>query len=299
VTDSFQAIFGPGGLIARRHPSYEYRPGQIEMAAAVASTFERGGVAVVEAGTGTGKTLAYLIPAVATGRRLVISTATKSLQEQILKKDIPLLQQTIPLAFQATVLKGITNYLCLRRFAEHDRQLAMLGTDDPALARLRAWAATTDSGDRAELTDLADDAPIWRDVCSTSETRLGARCPHFEACFVTKARRRAQAADLVIVNHHLFFADLALRRAWPQAQLLPTYEAVIFDEAHQIEDVATDYFSTTVSTLRVLALVRDLRKAVGAAHLDARLEGTAHHVEHLGDVLFGGLRERLPRDGRG
>src|SRR6185503_17218821 len=172
------------------------------------------------------------------------------------------------------------------------------GEAGDALEALSAWADRTTSGDRGELPDLPDDSPLWREVSSTAETRLGPRCPFFERCFVTRARRAAQGADLVIVNHHLFFADLALRDRWPTAQLLPAYEAVIFDEAHQIEDVATDYFGVTVSSLRLARLQHDVTLAVSLSHLDERGAEAARHVGACADDLFSALRPRLPRDAR-
>ncbi|HEX2569367.1 MAG TPA: ATP-dependent DNA helicase [Polyangia bacterium] len=301
---SISEVLGPRGLLAEVVPGWESRPPQLEMAASVAAALRESRPLVVEAGTGTGKTLAYLVPALLSGMKVVVSTGTKNLQEQILKKDIPLLSATLPFSFQAVALKGIANYLCRRRFLEFSGQAALglggeMGRGGGALLdRLREWAEETESGDRGELAELPDDTPLWREVSATSETRLGSECPHFESCFVTRARRLALAADLVVVNHHLFFADLAVRAAWPQAQILPPYEAVIFDEAHQLEDVATDYFSVTVSTLRVMGLVRDVRRALGSGHVAARLEGAVRHIEQLGDLLFAGLRMRLPREGR-
>ena len=292
-----RAILGPGGLLAQALPSYEPRPSQVEMAERVADALACRRPLLVEAGTGTGKTLAYLVPAILSGLKVVISTGTKNLQEQILRKDVPLLQAELPQPFTAASLKGISNYLCRRRFGEHARQQAVAGTlgrtVDDTLDAIVAWARETERGDRAELPDLADDSPVWREVSATAETRLGARCPHFEDCFVTQARRRAQAADLVIVNHHLFFADLALRTTWPQAQLLPSYEAVIFDEAHQLEDVATDYFGVSVSSLRTGALVRDLGRALAAGQAPERLAAASAHVEKRAHALFEELRRRI------
>jgi ATP-dependent DNA helicase DinG len=286
-------ILGPGGLLARALPGYEPRPSQVEMAERVAEALAERRPLLVEAGTGTGKTLAYLVPAILSGLKVVISTGTKNLQEQIYRKDIPLLSAELPMAFSAACMKGIANYLCLRRYGEHQAAEAARGAHDPTLDAIRAWAAETDAGDRAELEALADDDPVWREVSATPETRLGPRCPHFEACFVTLARRRAQAADLVIVNHHLFFADLALRSRWPQAQILPAYEAVIFDEAHQLEDVATDYFGVSVSSLRLQSLVRDLERADKSGNAPDRARDIAEHVERRADALFSSLRARL------
>jgi ATP-dependent DNA helicase DinG len=286
-------VLGPGGLLAQALPSYEPRASQLDMAAQVADALSTRRPLIVEAGTGTGKTLAYLVPAILSGMKVVISTGTKNLQEQIFKKDVPLLAAELPVSFSAACMKGISNYLCRRRFGEYAASEATLGSIDSLLDVLRAWEEKTDSGDRAELPQLSDDAPIWREVSATAETRLGVRCPHYEDCFVTRARRRAQAADLVIVNHHLFFADLALRTNWPQAQLLPAYEAVIFDEAHQLEDVVTDYFGTGVSTLRLLSLVRDIGRAVARNVAPEKLQATAEHVQKRSDAMFDALKARL------
>ncbi len=286
-------ILGPGGLLARAIPAYEPRPSQVDMAERVMDALRTRRPLLVEAGTGTGKTLAYLVPAILSGLKVVISTGTKNLQEQIYRKDIPLLQAELPQVFTAACMKGISNYLCRRRFKDHDLRSATRGTIDSTLDAIRSWSRETESGDRAELPQLADDSPLWREVSATAETRLGTRCPHYEECFVTQARRRAQSADLVIVNHHLFFADLALRSAWPQAQLLPAYEAVIFDEAHQLEDVATDYFGVGVSTLRVQALVRDVARAVAGNHAPDRVSALAAHVEKRSAVMFDALRRTL------
>ncbi len=291
-------------------PAYEWRTGQLEMALAVGDALTERRPLIVEAGTGTGKTLAYLVPAILSGLKVVISTGTKNLQEQIYGKDVPLLQRELDRPFSAAVVKGLSNYLCRRRYEEFarrhhaelpiDRQLGTADRDrDAMVGRLEAWVESTDVGDRAELWDLPDDSPIWRDVSPTNETRLGPRCPYFDRCFVTKARRRGQEADLVIVNHHLFFADLALRRAWPNAQLLPAYEAVIFDEAHQLEDVATDYFGHTVSTLRLLALERDLMRGTLTGKLPDKLAATMGRVQNRALVFFAAVQQKVARSKAG
>jgi ATP-dependent DNA helicase DinG len=286
-------ILGEGGALARALPGYEHRPQQLEMARAVAGALADGRALLAEAGTGTGKTLAYLVPAILSGKRVVVSTGTRHLQEQIYDKDIPLLRDALGLPVEAVVLKGISNYLCRRRLAE-------LGdTDDPDLVRITAWARATTRGDRAELADVPDDAPAWRLVTTTPDARLGPRCPHFDKCFVTAARRAAARASIVIVNHHLFFADLSLRATYPGAAVLPPYDAVVFDEAHQVEDVATEHFGLAVSTLRLAALVRDARKALATVHRpDDEREARAAaplvaDVEARGDALFHALRAHL------
>ena len=284
-------ILGPGGLVAAALPGYEARPGQLAMAQRIGEAIDRDDRLFVEAGTGTGKTLAYLVPALLSGRKVVISTGTKTLQDQIARIDLPRLRAALPRPFTWAVMKGLGNYLCLRRLAEQTRQTSMVG--NPELDRILAWAGAPDTtGDRADLSELPDDSPLWREVSATPETRLGSRCPYFERCFVTGMRRHAADAQLVIANHHLFFADLALRSAWPEAQVLPPYDVVIFDEAHQIEEIATEFFGMHVSTQRVFALARDLGRTVGldlgrSQSASARLLAT---VGALGD----GLRDHLP-----
>ena len=204
-------LLGPDGPLAAAFPGYEEREGQLEMADAVERALAGSRTLVCEAGTGTGKTLAYLVPAIQSGLKVVVSTATKALQEQILAKDLPLIAEHLGLDPQAALGKGLGNYLCLRRFDEL-RQSAGVHPD-PSIRRslplLERWARDTETGDRAELVTLPEGDPIWREVCSSSETRIGQGCDHFERCFVTKMRRELDEARLLIVNHHLFFADLA------------------------------------------------------------------------------------------
>jgi ATP-dependent DNA helicase DinG len=283
-------------FLARALPAFEPRPSQSRMAERVKEALAQRRPLLVEAGTGTGKTLAYLVPAIESGLKVIVSTGTKNLQEQIYKKDIPLLKEHLPRAFSAACIKGISNYLCLRRFNEHVARQASLsrdGTLEATLEAIRRFAATTESGDRAELSELSDDASAWLEVSPTVETRLGQKCPYFERCFVTNARRRAFSADVVIVNHHLFFADLALRSAWPDAQLLPPYDAVIFDEAHQLEDIASDYFGIGVSSLRLQALERDIGRALAQGLLPDKLERISEHVDASSERMFDCLRRRL------
>jgi ATP-dependent DNA helicase DinG len=255
-------VFGPDGLIARHHPNYEYRPGQVDMARAVHETLSSGGTALIEAGTGTGKTLAYLIPALAAGRRVIVSTATKNLQEQLTKKDIPFLQEIIPRRFNAVCMKGRSNYLCLHKLKKADQMPILEGLEEvDYFDEVRGWAGRTETGDRAELTDLPESLSFWSQIDARAESCLGQKCPEFDNCFVTRMRRDAQEADVVIVNHHLFFADLGLRGG-DYGQVLPDYSAVIFDEAHEIEDVASSYFGTMVSNYRINELIQDSQKLV-------------------------------------
>ena len=217
-------MFAPDGALARAIPDFEARSGQVEMAAAVARRFEEGGVLLAEAGTGTGKTLAYLIPAILSRQRVLVSTGTKNLQEQIYFKDIPALRDTLGVPFTATCMKGRANYLCLHRLDQLDavcsgRSQGASPTDlaDSAvnvfLPIIREWSARTETGDRAELADLPEDVPVWNDVSATAETCLGTECPRYDDCFVTRMRQRAAASDVVIVNHHLLCADAAVRQS--------------------------------------------------------------------------------------
>ena len=255
-------LLGPEGVLASALAGYESRPEQLEMARAVERCLEQRGHLLAEAATGTGKTLAYLIPAALCGRKVVISTATKTLQEQIFFKDIPLLKNKVKLDFEAAYLKGRANYLCLHRLE------GLRGTDFRARGEaefwpaIREWAQRTPTGDRAEL-DLPEDFAAWAALSATSDTCLGSRCPLYEPCFVTRMRRHAEQVDLLVVNHHLFFADLALRtrRGGSGEGVLPSYDAVVFDEAHAVESVATEYFGCQVSNWVVEELCADALRA--------------------------------------
>jgi ATP-dependent DNA helicase DinG len=256
------AIFGPGGWLERAHPGYEFRPSQQEMAELVEQAFRDQRHAVVEAGTGTGKTLAYLIPALRSGRRVVISTATKSLQEQLFSKDIPFLQKHFAPELKVAVMKGRSNFLCRQKLYQMDGQGLLKGLDEVDwFAQVRDWEKLTETGDRAELAFLPDDAELWPRLDARRDTCTGQKCPAFDRCFITWMHRRAHEADIVIVNHHLFFADLAIRRD-DFGSILPEYAAVIFDEAHEIEDVASDYFGRQVSNYRFDDLARDAEQAM-------------------------------------
>src|SRR5436190_2786012 len=236
------------------------------MAAGVADVFENGGVLLAEAGTGTGKTLAYLVPAILSRQRVLVSTGTKNLQEQIFFKDIPALRQALDVPFTATYMKGRANYLCLHRLDQANESIGPAAYD-VFLPIVREWAQTTETGDRAELQDLPEDVPFWNDVSATAETCLGTECPRFEECFVTRMRQRAAESDVVIVNHHLLFADAAVRQN-AFGEVIPAFSRAILDEAHQLEDVATQYFGFSVSTYRVEDLARDVERL--AASLDDR-----------------------------
>ncbi|MGB5222009.1 MAG: ATP-dependent DNA helicase [Polyangiales bacterium] len=273
-------LLGPNGPLARGVSGYEHRPGQIRMARAVQDALEHDGMLLVEAGTGTGKTWAYLIPAALSGRRVLVSTGTRALQDQIMEKDLPALERHLGIEIDAACVKGLGNYLCLRRFGELQRSSdAMQPRFARTLPLLRSWAQTTKTGDRADLAAIAEEDPIWARVVSGSDTRIGARCEHYDDCFVTRVRRRAEGAQLIVVNHHLFFADLALRDTG-FASVLPDYDAVVFDEAHQLEDTATLFFGSRFSTAMIERLVRDARVA-----LRGETGGKRHETRLLDAVL--------------
>jgi ATP-dependent DNA helicase DinG len=265
------AVFDEGGPLARAVAEFEPRPGQREMAREVAAAIESGRVLLAEAGTGTGKTLAYLVPAILSGRRVLVSTGTKNLQEQIFFKDLPELQAALGIPFRATYMKGRGNYLCLHRFDTfRDNPLSMAFVEPEVVEALSAWAVRTDTGDRAELEDLPEDLGIWPDLAATSENCVGSSCPRYQDCFVTRMRQRAAESDLVVVNHHLLCADASVRQD-AYGEVIPECHVAIIDEAHQLEDVATQYFGVSVSTYRVEELVRDAERllATGAVKTGA------------------------------
>ena len=298
-----EEIFGRDGLIARAHPDYEYRPGQIQMAEAVLRAFEEKHHLIVEAGTGTGKTLAYLVPAIAAavakGERVIISTGTKNLQEQLMEKDIPFLQKVLPREFTASYMKGRSNYACLQRIRRAESTPVLEGLDEmDYFDEVRRWVGKSATGDRAELTDLPEKLSFWRHIDARSEICTGQKCPDFDPCFITRMRQRALDADIVIVNHHLFFADLALRNG-EYGQVLPDYSAVIFDEAHLIEDVASEYFGAQVSSYQVDDLVRDLSLLpITNVDVNKELNGISTRVLRFADEFWMGFKDGRGDEGR-
>ncbi|MBI4459548.1 MAG: DEAD/DEAH box helicase [Acidobacteria bacterium] len=254
---SMYACFGPQGWLARCHPQYEYRAGQLQMAQEVEAAFRERRHLLVEAGTGTGKTLAYLIPAIASGERVVISTGTKNLQDQLYSKDIPFLEQHLGRPLRVCYMKGRANYLCRQKVYDLEKRPVLHGLEEiEEFAQIREWERTTESGDRSELAVLAEDSPLWPKLDARRETCTGQKCAQFERCFLTQMHRQASESDLIIVNHHLFFADLALRDS-EFGGVLPPYNSVIFDEAHEIEEIAGNYFGLAVSSYRLEELGRD------------------------------------------
>lgn len=271
-------VFGPGGLLDRQLAHYEYRPSQQAMAEAVDAAIRRRRHVCVEAGTGTGKTLAYLVPALLSGKRVLVSTATRNLQDQIFNKDLPFLREHLLPSLAASYLKGRQNYLCLRRYQEERRQLAFAGFEPEDIRLLDEWLRHTATGDRAELPWLRDDDTWWNRIDARSDTCSGQKCAFFEECFVTRMRQQAFAADIVVINHALFFANLVLKID-EIGRILPDYGILILDEAHELEDVAAEHFGRRISNYQVEDLRRDLEKAPGP---DALLR----EVERLETAAF-------------
>ena len=257
LTDKLEQILGPQGAIAANHPFYEHRPGQIAMAQAIADTVEKNGHLCVEAGTGTGKTLAYLLPVIFSHKRVVISTATKNLQEQLFYKDIPFLEKALGRKLSVCYMKGRSNYLCWSKLDEMDGGAYLFSPQDPQyLESIKRWAHETETGDRAELAELPEDFLLWHHLDARRETCTGQKCRNFDTCFITRVRQKALESDIIVVNHHLFFADLALRQG-DFGSVLPDYSILVFDEAHELEEVATQYFGVVVSNYIIEELVRD------------------------------------------
>ncbi|HSK09587.1 MAG TPA: ATP-dependent DNA helicase, partial [Vicinamibacterales bacterium] len=283
------AAFAPGGPLSLAVPEYEPRPGQRAMAEAVGGTIERGGTLLAEAGTGTGKTLAYLVPGILSRRRVLVSTGTKTLQEQIYEKDLPDLRAALGIPFTAVCMKGRANYLCLHRFdLFRESPLSMALLEPEVVDRLAAWGRETETGDRAELEDLPEDFPAWNQLSASTENCLGPSCPRHGDCFVTRMRQRAAESDLVVVNHHLLCADGSVRQD-AAAGVIPDCDVAVIDEAHQLEDVATQYFGVAVSTFRVEELARDAERLC-----DPGVAGVAAMLEDLRRALFR-LRDRAAR----
>jgi ATP-dependent DNA helicase DinG len=279
-SEAVAATFAPGGALARAMPDFEPRAGQAAMASEVARVFEDGGVLLAEAGTGTGKTLAYLVPAILSRERVLVSTGTKNLQEQIYFKDIPALREALGIPFTATYMKGRANYLCLHKLGHLTDGAVTAAAHDVFLPIIREWSTRTKTGDRAELHDLPEDLAFWNEVSATAETCLGSECPQFDDCFVTRMRQRAAASDVVIVNHHLLCADASVRQS-EFGEVIPAFSRAILDEAHQLEDVATQYFGFSVSTYRVEELARDVER-LGVEDRKAKDE-IAKAIERLRD----------------
>ncbi len=258
---SLSEIFGPDGPFPQLVDGFSPRAQQQEMAAAVAVAIEQQDLLVCEAGTGTGKTFAYLVPALLSGRRVIISTGTRNLQDQLFHRDLPLVRNALRVGAQAALLKGRANYLCLHRLEQTGGATHSLFPESGSdLQQIRTWAAATRTGDIAEVGGVSETSHLWPAVTSTAENCLGQECGYYQDCHVVKARRAAAAADIVVVNHHLFLADMVLREEG-FAEVIPGADAVVFDEAHQLPELATQFFGVTVSSRQLSDLSRDVQTA--------------------------------------
>jgi ATP-dependent DNA helicase DinG len=303
LSDRVAEVFDSGRL-ARSLSRFEVRLAQREMAEAVSATFDEGGVLLVEAGTGTGKTLAYLIPAILSGQRVLLSTGTKNLQEQIYFKDLDILRAALGIPFTATYMKGRGNYLCLHRFesfrasAEGAGDVRLFGESavHVFLPIIERWAANTETGDRAEITDLPEDVPFWGEIAATSENCIGTECPRHQDCFVTRMRQRAAESVLVVVNHHLMCADAAVRQS-AYGEVIPECHYAVVDEAHQLEDVATQYFGVAVSNYRFDDLVRDGERMIHPGMTGGQAADLQRVLDRLtarAHGFFGLLQQGIP-----
>jgi ATP-dependent DNA helicase DinG len=291
----YRDVFGADGALARLLPGYACRPEQAAMAAAVGRALALGEPLIVEAGTGTGKTFAYLVPALLSGRSVIISTGTRTLQDQLFRRDVPALARALGLPVKMALLKGRANYLCRHRLELATQQRTLFRGERGVgrlLARITRWAAITKSGDLSELTDLPEQSAAWPMITSTRENCLGQECPQFARCHVFEARRAAQAAEIVVVNHHLLLADLALKEEG-FGDLLPSAEAVILDEAHQVPDIAAQFFGQSWSVRQAQHLLRDASAELAAAGVRSpaaaqALAAVEAHLDELRALLGGG-----------
>src|SRR5262245_16164706 len=284
-------FFGPGGILEQKLGDYEFRPSQVRMAEAVYRALDSQNHVIIEAGTGTGKTLAYLLPALLHGRRILVSTGTKTLQDQIFYKDIPLLETILERPVRSAYLKGRNNYLCRQKLQSAHAEGLFSMKELRVFKKILDWSQTTETGDQAELgADM--DPELWSRLDARRERCIGTKCEDYDRCFLTLMRQKAMEADIVVVNHHLFFADLVIRKS-DAGGILPDYSAVIFDEAHELEEVATDYFGFHVSNFRIAELVGDAKRL--AEKSEAEVEDL-HSVQRAADRFFAGLA--LRGDGR-
>jgi ATP-dependent DNA helicase DinG len=292
-------FFAPGGVLANSDLPFEHRPGQIEMARAVEQAFAERRHLIVEAGTGTGKTLAYLLPALRTGQRVIISTGTRALQDQLFFRDVPFLETLLgPLA--VCYMKGRANYLCRHKLVALREQPILSGLEEiDQYRQIAEWEATTETGDRAELAELPESSALWSKLDARTEACLGSTCPDYQRCFITEMRRKALESDIIIVNHHLFFADLAVRAeaaGAPDAGVLPEAAAVIFDEAHELEEIASNYFGLSVSNLRFEELARDTEQFLRSNHaMSPQLMAASQQLRESARIFFA----NLPMEGEG
>jgi len=293
VTAKLDEIFADGGLLAQAIPGYHARGQQLEMAKAVAGAIENASLMIAEAGTGTGKTFAYLVPALLHGGKVVISTGTKTLQDQLFHRDIPLVRKALSVPVTVALLKGRANYICHYHLERAKADGRFLSRDDVVyLARIDSYARSSTTGDRSGLAEVPEDAAVWPMVTSTRENCLGGECPYHSECFLLEARKQALEADVVVVNHHLFFADLVLRDEGV-GELLPACNTVVFDEAHQLPDTASVFFGDHLSSNQLVELGRDIRLEVAAQAADANeLQQQAQRAEKAARDL----RLQFPND---
>jgi ATP-dependent DNA helicase DinG len=291
-------FFAPGGILARSPLPYEYRQGQYEMAKAVERAFAERRHLIVEAGTGTGKTMAYLLPALRTGQRVIVSTGTKALQDQLFFRDVPFLEALLG-ELRVCYMKGRANYLCRRKlYALRDQPVLTGLSEIDEYQQIAEWERTTETGDRAELSGLPESSALWHKLDARSEACLGSTCPDYRRCFITEMRRRATESDLIIVNHHLFFADAAVREmaaAAPDAGILPEAAAVIFDEAHELEEVASSYFGRSLSNIRFEDFARDADVLVRGKEGSAQIHTLTQQLRERARLFFAAL----PHEGDG
>ena len=265
-------ILGPDGMLSRRIDGFEVRPSQLEMALLIEKALHERSSAIVEAGTGTGKTFGYLVPVLLSGKKTVVSTGTKNLQEQIYKKDIPLLKKATGLKLDAMIMKGRKNYLCLHKYHQHFQQQSLLNTDlTEARDKIEGWLESTPFGDRGELGWLADDDPLWDALSASSDQCIGLDCMFLDDCFLAKLRSRAARARLIIVNHHLFFADMKVKKGG-FGEIIPRFQVAVFDEAHTIEEIATTHFGESISTRQIKEFINDLEKHIKTFPPEERAE---------------------------
>src|SRR5689334_10658574 len=281
-------FFSRHGTLSKWHPNYEFRPGQVEMAEAVEAALADKRHLLVEAGTGTGKTLAYLVPALLSGKRIVVSTGTKNLQEQLFFKDVPFLQQHFSRPLKVCYMKGRNNYACRQKIYDAENQAVLTGLEEVAdFQIIREWEKTTEIGDRAEIATLPEGSTAWAKVDARTDMCTGQKCANYERCFITLMHQRAIESDVIIVNHHLFFADLSLRNENQEGGILPEYHAVVFDEAHEIEDVAGQYFGVSVSNYRFQELRRDIAVVSRMKNFGSpELERVLQRLDELNAAFF-------------
>src|SRR5580692_3904661 len=296
---SLRDFFSPGGILAQSKLPFEYRPGQLQMAKAIEQALSEHRHLIVEAGTGTGETLAYLLPALRTGQRVIISTGTKALQDQLYFRDIPFLESLLG-DLNVCYMKGRANYLCRHKLVQLRDQPILNGLEEiDQYRQIAEWEQTTETGDRAEISGLPESSALWHKLDARSDACLGTNCPDYRRCFITEMRRKALESDIIIVNHHLFFADLSVKQeaaGAPDAGILPEAAAVVFDEAHELEEVASQYFGLSISNLRFEELARDTEAQLRGKQGAESIQAVNQQLRERARLFFAGLP--ISTDGR-